>query len=147
MNRRIAAVALIAFVLRLAAVFSAPPALYGDSEEYASLGRHLRFNGAYSMGGVRHWGHPPAEPPDGRLVPSTWRMPGFPLVFAALWGSDPKQPPTRRVQVFNALCGSVTAALTASITASTLAGVVVAVFIRPLKSIIDRPAAGRPGAE
>jgi hypothetical protein len=62
-------------------------------------------------------------------------MPGFPLVFAALWGSDPQQPPTRRVQVFNALCGSVTAALTASITASTLAGVVVAVW--PLSVATD----------
>ena len=128
MNRRIASVALIALVLRLGAVFSTPPELTGDAEEYASLGRHLRFRGVYSMGGVRHWGHPPAEPPDGRLVPSTWRMPGFPLVFAVLWGGDPKQPPTRRVQVFNAFCGSATAALTSAVTGSALAGVVVAVW-------------------
>jgi len=128
MNRRIASVALIALILRLGAVRLTPSELYGDAEEYASLGKHLRFRGIYSMGGVRHWGHPPAEPQDGRLVSSTWRMPGLPLIFAALWGGDPQQPPTRRVQIFNAFCGTATAVLTAAVTGSALAGGVVAVW-------------------
>lgn len=124
----LAAVALLALIVRLGVVFSTPPKLEGDAEEYASLGEHLRFRAVYSMGGMRRWGHPPTEPSDGRLVPSTWRMPGFPLAFAALWGGDPKQPPTRRVQVFNAICGSTTATLAAAVTGSPLAGLVVAVW-------------------
>ena len=136
-RRRLVLVAVVALLFRSVAIWSSPAELTGDAEEYAALGKHLRFDGVFSMGGPRSWGHHPNDPADGRLAPSAWRPPGFPLVFAALWGNDPNRPPTRRVQVFNAVCGTTTAVLTVSIAGSVFPGLVVAAWPLMIQADVD----------
>ena len=109
----------LAVALRLAVAFgSARPVLEFDSLEYATLARHIRFDHSFSFGAVHRWSGPITDDPSGRLHPTAWRAPLFPLFMAGLWWNSADSPPVRTVQVVNALLGGVTAGLTCSIAAA-----------------------------
>lgn len=102
----------MAAALRLIVAFQQPPVLVGDAEEYAAIGRHLRFDHQFSFGAVRRWGHPPIDDPAGHLEPTAFRAPLLPAAIAALWWTPRDRPPVRAIQVMNALAGGLTVVFT-----------------------------------
>jgi hypothetical protein len=136
MTWKLAGIVVLAVIARLVwcEPWRAAAPLTNDPLEYVTLAEHLRFDGAFSYGGLHTFAAAPRPDPSGVLRPTADRAPLFPAVIALLWGADRNVVPLSRILIVNGLAGAMTALLTALVAgriwsrAAIPAGLAVAVW-------------------